>query len=318
AYLEHTFIVLCLTDYECPDKPVFHPSRLVVRRDDPADATCLCKSPCDGESSHLEVSLGQTFKQENGTKLLWKVDKMTRWETSPICFYDHEDLKQCCSRLAVTVYQPPDLVSINYLNHTGPLTEGHVYTLQCTVENVAPVGSLSVMFYRGQEALGPSQSRNNSEKKPVTEIFTLNIKPTGEDQEGHYWCEAKLELGPEGPQIPPVEKSQNLTATVHCESHNETNTPQTFETSYNLELNCTAVGNPSPSYAWTLPPANPLLFNASILTINSIAFEDEGKYTCFASNKLGNLTVVFDVDVKSKFNLLSHLQMDEKLKEKAT
>uniref|UniRef100_A0A667W8B9 Ig-like domain-containing protein n=1 Tax=Myripristis murdjan TaxID=586833 RepID=A0A667W8B9_9TELE len=225
------FIVLCLTDYECPDKPVFHPSRLVVRRDDPADATCLCKSPCDGESSHLEVSLGQTFKQENGTKLLWKVDKMTRWETSPICFYDHEDLKQCCSRLAVTVYQPPDLVSINYLNHTGPLTEGHVYTLQCTVENVAPVGSLSVMFYRGQEALGPSQSRNNSEKKPVTEIFTLNIKPTGEDQEGHYWCEAKLELGPEGPQIPPVEKSQNLTATVHCESHNETNTPQTFETS---------------------------------------------------------------------------------------
>lgn len=98
------------------------------------------------------------------------------------------------------------------------------YTLECTVQNVAPVENLTVTFYRGQTALSQVQSNTNKEeKKPVTQNFTLNIKTSKEDDGVQYWCEAKLELEI---QLPPVVRSQNITATVYCESDNKINTPQ--------------------------------------------------------------------------------------------
>uniref|UniRef100_A0A4W6CJT5 Ig-like domain-containing protein n=1 Tax=Lates calcarifer TaxID=8187 RepID=A0A4W6CJT5_LATCA len=96
--------------------------------------------------------------------------------------------------------EPPDNVSISFRDHSGPLLEGHQYTLQCEVHNVAPVENLIVTFYRGQTAL-------------VTEIFTLNINTRKEDDGVQYWCEARL--GPEGPQPPLVVMSEKFSATVN-------------------------------------------------------------------------------------------------------
>lgn len=104
------------------------------------------------------------------------------------------------------------------------MLEGRQYTLQCTVEHVAPVKDLRVTFYRGQTALGQPQSINSTGTKPVTQIFSVDISPGRGEDGAQYWCEAKLELGPEGPKLPPVETSQNITATVHCESEQTTST----------------------------------------------------------------------------------------------
>uniref|UniRef100_A0A4W6DLR4 Ig-like domain-containing protein n=1 Tax=Lates calcarifer TaxID=8187 RepID=A0A4W6DLR4_LATCA len=273
------FNVFFFTDENCEDKPVFTPSRLVVKNNDPTSATCSVKNVYDIFS--LEKSLGNHTR--NATEILWKVQKMTEWEMSPMCYYELAD-HQCCSKLPITVYKPPDSVSFSFRNHSGPLLEGHQYTLQCEVHNVAPVENLIVTFYRGQTALGQLQS-NNTEKKPVTEIFTLNINTSKEDDGVQYWCEAKLELGPEGPQ-PPIVLS----------SH------QRIQGSP-LQLNCTAVGNPSPSYTWMLPPSSLLPSNSNVLTIKSVASEHGGQYTCEVSNKVGNVTVMFHVDVEGKCEL---------------
>lgn len=120
--------------------------------------------------------------------------------------------------------EPPQKVSISFVNLTGPMLEGRQYTLQCTVEHVAPVKDLRVTFYRGQTALGQPQSINSTGTKPVTQNFSVDISPGREEDGAQYWCEAKLELGPEGPKLPPVETSQNITATVHCESEQTTST----------------------------------------------------------------------------------------------
>ena len=119
--------------------------------------------------------------------------------------------------------EPPKTVSLSFLNHAGPMFAGRLYKLQCNVQEVAPVGNLNVAFYRGQTELHRLQS-NNPEKTPVTETFTMDIFPSKEDYGEQYWCEAKLDLGAEGLQPPPVMESEKLTAIVYCESDNKMDT----------------------------------------------------------------------------------------------
>ncbi|TKS69423.1 Intercellular adhesion molecule 1 [Collichthys lucidus] len=214
---EITTFTVCLADRHCADKPVFTPSRLVVKYGDPVAANCsVCEDCLD--LFGLETPLGKQNK--TGTTISWKAPKMTEWDSTPLCHYTIKDSDdQCCSDLPVTVYQPPDYVLISFKNHFGPMFEGHNYTLLCEVQKVAPIKNLTVTFYKGQTALEQQQS-NESNKKPVTRTFNLVITPREEDDIAQYWCEAKLELGPEGPQPPPVVISQKITASVHCESDN--------------------------------------------------------------------------------------------------
>uniref|UniRef100_A0A4W6BRD0 Ig-like domain-containing protein n=1 Tax=Lates calcarifer TaxID=8187 RepID=A0A4W6BRD0_LATCA len=203
----HSVYCLSFADEYCPDKPVFNPSRLVVKYGDPVSVTCSIRQSYQDYFFGLVDFMGNHTK--NGTTILWEVQRMTEWRTLTTCCHINATDYCCCSKLPVTVYKPPDNVSISFRDHSGPLLEGHQYTLQCEVHNVAPVENLTVTFYRGQTALGQLQS-NNIEKKPVTEILTLSINTRKEDDGVQYWCEAKLELGSEGPQPPPVVTSEKF------------------------------------------------------------------------------------------------------------
>uniref|UniRef100_A0A671TRU3 Hsp90 co-chaperone Cdc37-like n=1 Tax=Sparus aurata TaxID=8175 RepID=A0A671TRU3_SPAAU len=186
------------------------------------------------------------------------------------------------------------------------MSEGQIITLKCSVQNVAPVENLRVTFYSGQRQLGQKQS-NSRGRRPVSEMFELNFTPTKEDDGGEFWCEAELLLGSDGPQPPPVEKSQNFPATVFYEPYlsGASHPSPTVLTEGNpLQLNCSAVGNPSPTYTWT-GPSGVSPTKSSILIIDSTTTEDKGQYTCFVHNNQGNVTVKFDVDVKREFEVLS-------------
>ncbi|XP_023257029.1 vascular cell adhesion protein 1-like [Seriola lalandi dorsalis] len=286
-------------DPSCAEKPEFTPSRLVVKYGDATSARCSVCESCSKNIYNLERALGS--HTINGTTIVWKVEKMTEWDTNTMCYFTNDTTNhQCCTTLPITVYKPPDRVSISFLNHTGPMFMGHDYALQCEVQNVAPVEKLSVTFYRGQTALTQLQS-NNTHKKPVTEIFSLSITPRKEDNGVQYWCEAKLELGPEGPELPPLVTSQRTTATVFYKPHLETSDPETVTITegQRLQLNCTSVGNPSPSYTWKIPPASPSPWNSSVITIESVTFEHGGWYTCDVRNSVGKITVMYNVDVKA-------------------
>lgn len=109
-------------------------------------------------------------------------------------------------------------MSIRFINHTGPLSEGKEYILECTVQNVAPVQNLVVTFYKGQTVL-KHDNINEQEKKPMNPSFTWIVNSTKEDNGVQYWCDAKLEL--EMTPSAPLVTSQNITATVYCESKKE-------------------------------------------------------------------------------------------------
>ncbi|XP_062243701.1 B-cell receptor CD22-like [Platichthys flesus] len=292
------FRVSCC-DYNCANRTVFSPSRLVVRHGDPTSATCsLCPS-CPDDIFDVEKSVGSNVK--NGKTITWTVEKMMEWKTTPKCFYTTKTNIQCCTPLNVMVYKTPDLVSISFLNHSGPLFESRNYTLQCEVQNVAPIRSVHVTFFRGQTELGQKRPLSKPQEKPVTEVFSLSISTTEEDDGAQYWCQVKLELGPDGPQTPPMVASKHVIATVHYKPKQLVPSPPdviTLTQGDLLELDCTAVGNPSPSYTWTslaegVPPSN-----SSILTIQSVASGHEGLYTCSVSNDMGTNTVMFRVHVK--------------------
>ncbi|CAK6972754.1 vascular cell adhesion protein 1-like [Scomber scombrus] len=282
-------------DENCAEKPVFTPSRLVVKYGDPTSATCLvCQHNCTSDIFGLEHAVGYT--EENGTTISWKVDSLTEWDTYPMCYYNDDDDNQCITRLPITVYQPPKNVHLSFINHSGPMFAGHQYTLQCTVQEVAPIGYLNVTFYRGQTELQRRQS-NSTTMEPVNETFTMNINPSKDDG-GLYWCEAELDLGAEGPQPPPVVTSQNITATVYYKpqlkgsSHPD---PITVIAGSPLHLNCSSEGNPSPSYTWRLPSASRHLFSGDTLNIKSVTSVDGGQYMCLVQNAAGNVTVMFTV-----------------------
>uniref|UniRef100_A0A8C4ICM3 Ig-like domain-containing protein n=1 Tax=Dicentrarchus labrax TaxID=13489 RepID=A0A8C4ICM3_DICLA len=294
-------------DENCAEKPVFSPSRLVVKFGDPSSTMCTVCEQCT-TAFGLVSSSGENT--ENGTTITWQADSVTEWELPLLCYYEkyindpNQEFDQCCTPLHVTVYKPPDNVSISFVNHTGPMYEGRQYTLQCTVQDVAPVENLTVTFYRGQTVLGQLQSNYHTRRKPMTEIFTLNISPSKYDDGVQYWCEAKLELGPEGPQPPSVVKSQNITAAVYYKPQLQVSSPPELITVLegdSLKLDCSAVGNPSPSYSWTLPSNSQPPSTDSVLTINSTTSEDKGLYSCYVSNKEGYLTLEFNVNVKVSY-----------------
>uniref|UniRef100_A0A3Q3LJ51 Ig-like domain-containing protein n=1 Tax=Mastacembelus armatus TaxID=205130 RepID=A0A3Q3LJ51_9TELE len=254
----------------------------------PTSASCsICQHGCRYGNPGLEKPIGTHTR--NGTTFFWRVNRMSEWDISIICHYeDLETQKQCCGTLPITVYKPPDTVSIS-VNHNGLMVEGRQYTLQCTVQDVAPVGNLTVTFYRRQTSLVQIRS-NKTTKTPVTETFTLKISPSKDDDGAQYWCEAKLQLGPEAPQDLPVMVSQNLTATVYYKPQfaNTLHPHQITVTEGNpLHLNCSAVGNPRPSYSWVLPLNRSPSISNSVLTINSVTIADNGQYNCSVRNTEG-------------------------------
>ncbi|XP_076584496.1 intercellular adhesion molecule 1-like [Chaetodon auriga] len=263
------------------------PPALVVRFGDPATANCSVQRTGFSVLG-WEVSLAAP-EVTMDCFLVWSVDRMSEWSIKPMCYALSEQGGQCHINLPLTVYKPPDNVSISFVNHTGPMLEGHQYTLQCTVQDVAPVENLIVTFYKGQTALGPQQSKNNTKQKtPVTEIFTLNITPSKEDDGVQYWCEAKLELGPEGPRLPPVVMSPELNASILFGP--QLVCPTKLQVREGESLSCEVRGNPQPLVTW--------FRDGQVVALPTRSSRKHaGKYTVLAKGLLEQKNFTVEVEV---------------------
>lgn len=77
-------------------------------------------------------------------------------------------------------------------------------------------------------------------------------------------------------------------------------------TSY--QLNCSATGDPDPTYKWTRNgkpnvPNSATTLNSSLLKIDPVTIENEGIYTCTVQNIQGNASSTAKITVYGKLTL---------------
>lgn len=190
------------------------PAELMVRFGDSVSVNCF---------NSQEAWLGWEGLQEPvdpvmGASLPWTEESLSSWDMEPKC-YALTEVGQCALNVSLTVYQPPEAVSLSFRDQGAeveelPLVEDHLYSLHCEVEAVAPARLLTVTFYRNRTELG-SRRGQSPLKTPVNQSLSLDYTVSREDHGAHFYCEARLELGTGGPQPPLVVSSHNITATVH-------------------------------------------------------------------------------------------------------
>ncbi|XP_030646271.1 intercellular adhesion molecule 5-like [Chanos chanos] len=263
-----------------------HPPKVVVRFGDPVSVNCSTSTKHYGMG--WEAPVGGVNMRDDVNVITWTVPALTDWDKAPICFINTDD-GQHNKTLSVIVYKTPDSVSISYVNHTGPVMEKTQYELQCDIKNIAPLQYLSVRWYKGQ-TLVDSQTFTDDSKTPVSVPVPLLITPSRADDGAQYRCEAELDLGAEGPQPPPVVKSETLNMTVHYAS--EIDCPLEYEVREQEEVNisCTAVGSPTPEISWSKD-------GKRVDRPKHLSRENGGSFTISATNKHGTKEHVLKINV---------------------
>ncbi|TTP27307.1 hypothetical protein Baya_16051 [Bagarius yarrelli] len=173
--------------------------------------------------------------------------------------------------------------------------EGDNCLLQCNVQNVAPVQYLELTLYRQKfRQPFPVWHLNFNEfiTTPVNKSIDILVHSSRNDDGAQYWCEAKLKLGPEGPQPLPVFKSQPLNIAIHYKPMflNDTEILEAGEEE--LTLKCFASANPPSVYIWTGRSLEREV-KSSLLSVSY-----PGNYTCIASNPHGKAKKLFIIKPK--------------------
>ncbi|XP_057700065.1 vascular cell adhesion protein 1-like [Corythoichthys intestinalis] len=295
------FYMFANCDGNCADKPVFSPPRLFVEFGSSASATCyVCRHACLNKHSSLEKSIGR--KEQNGTTILWTVDKMDRWPTNPLCYYNIGNKSQCSSVLHLTVYQSPTKVELSFRSKNETMVEGQQYTAECYVEKVAPVKLLTVTIYQGSNVLRQHHLQKNTEKKPTNITVTADFNATKEMDRANFWCAGQLDVEPRKKTT----KSDFVTPTVFYKPQFNGTSSGTITLTVGdpLHLNCSAEGNPTPSVTWNISSTAITTFEGDVLSVDSVTTEHTGQYICSANNTVGRTIAEFNVDIQVNYKII--------------
>lgn len=262
------------------------PPEIFVRYGGPAEVNCTSNTAINGIGWEASVG-GRSL--EISTSITWKVENLKEWNIKPVCFVNLLDSSQCEVGPSVTLYQPPDFVSISAVAQ-GPMVEGKEYQLKCDIHNVASV-QLKVNWYNGSQIVFTDVKRE-TDTIPTSVSTYYTVTPGSGDHGSVFRCEAELMLGPNAPEILPV-ISNNFTAVVHYKPFFKG-----FPTHYTAVENFSVSdlpfqinGNPEPHVNWYHrgTPVNPheLLGKA-----------DSGMYTAEADNDYGTTNVSVTISIE--------------------
>uniref|UniRef100_A0A8C6NNJ7 Ig-like domain-containing protein n=1 Tax=Nothobranchius furzeri TaxID=105023 RepID=A0A8C6NNJ7_NOTFU len=169
------------------------PIKAVVKHGDPGSVNC---STSDGTSKELgwEASQGGTRKS-NATDLPWEVVSVTNWGMKPICYITNTD---CQKTVDLVIYTFPESISFRSNESNDEMTEHKAHTFICDIFNIAPVQNLTVQWYK-DDAVIHTAILNDETMEPTNLSPAFTFIPTRADRHVRFRCEARMDLGPEGP-----------------------------------------------------------------------------------------------------------------------
>ncbi|KAM7371810.1 hypothetical protein PAMP_009020 [Pampus punctatissimus] len=181
------------------------PPSIVVRYGDSFTANCSSLNHEGGLG--WESPFGGTGLREGVSSVLLEVKSVKVWDIEPSCFFTGQD-KQCLQGLPVTIYKMADSVSMSL--PMGPMVEGKTYRMQCDIANVAPAKYLYVYWHKGNQIIHTESFENKSSPSPVTVSSVHNMIVHRDDIGAQIWCEAKLNFGKSGPDLPALESKSDM------------------------------------------------------------------------------------------------------------
>ncbi|XP_069004947.1 vascular cell adhesion protein 1 [Embiotoca jacksoni] len=234
----------------------------------------------------------QSFDTKKNEGVVSKLVELSDWNLKFECKVKLNDSLECSKELKVTVYKNPEVLL--FVKHTDAAAEETQYDLQCDVSNVAPVQNLNVRWYKNNKNIRNDSFKSTTET-PENKSFVLVVNISRIENVAPLRCEAQLDFGPDGPQLPVISQTLNISSYYAPEfnTKNETDEIVVYK-GENITLTCEAEGNPAPVIHWSGDGLN-IPEDSNNLTITRI--NASSNYTCTASNYLGNITKQIRVHV---------------------
>ncbi|XP_032443245.1 hemicentin-2-like [Xiphophorus hellerii] len=292
---------------ECPIE--IHPDSMVLQYQSSGQS-----ANCKAQTNNSDNNAYWLIRQKNGTNkkenISWTPNTHEDWDPSPVCHASFLGIGWCNKTLHYILYKQPENVSVSEtVNNSASSEEGSSMTLECKIAKVAPAEHLRVrwLWQRGNETIEPdsvgidskSECSFPEDKSPVMVVCTMNITLNRTLHGIQVKCEAELNLGPKGPQPPPLMTSDPFTLSVlYKPTINTTKLPELVPviSGYKEELVCEADGNPAPKITWNYTSATAFLGSNGTLIVN-----EEGSYICIANNSLTTDTREVKVILKEDY-----------------
>ncbi|KAL2086507.1 hypothetical protein ACEWY4_017566 [Coilia grayii] len=278
-------------------RPRVNPTSLLVRYGDPASATC--STPFHVDLIGWEAAVGA--KEEPQTQqLVWGVTSVSNWSLGDgvTCFTSSEEHGRCETHLPITIYKIPNRVTMSLLYPPeAPLIEGRIYTLDCEIQNVVPLSSLSIRWFKGDEELDISQKSRFLKRTLDKANVRTDINASREDHEASYSCAAHLDLNTTEP-IPDTRSNSIQWKVLYKPRVLNASGDVFLCTKDKMELTCLGEANPMPSYQWRHQGVALAGENETTLVIESVNGSHNGLYECLIRNTEGDVTVSIRVSVK--------------------
>ncbi|XP_072225669.1 vascular cell adhesion protein 1-like [Leuresthes tenuis] len=271
------------------------PPHVIVRFGGSVSANCSTSSCSELEGMGWESPLGGQGLTRGVSSLPFHIAKVDVWDVYSQCFITMKNSEQKLENLDVTVYKMPEIVSMP--QPVDEMVEGEWYPIHCDIIDVAPVKYLFVLFHKGNEIIS-NQTFDGVSKTPVNRSSDYKLKVHRNDDGNEIWCEAQLNLWPaEQPSLTMRSRSHGINVLyppTFTEPENETLEVPANE---KITLNCTATGNPVPTYRWRFSHSSQEMINIQNVEkpVLMPSFQIKGTYSCTASNKQGSTTKYFTV-----------------------
>lgn len=276
-------------------------SAVVVRFGDPLTVNCSTSEDVF-QVMGWEVPVGNSSTSQGTVKFVtWSVASLKMWSIQPKCYITVDDDQQCGKKLEVTVYKLPDSVSIFAPHLAGVMEAGRSYQLQCDVRDVATVRNLSVVWYRGSEVIH-NETRDSVVATPRNESFHVTVTPQKDDQGVRFLCQVEMKGISSLSKRSPIITSEPYNMVVHYPPSFFSPLPETLDPVVDEEpvLNCSADGNPPPTYHWWSSAGLPEAMTGNNSVLRTSSPLPPGTYNCTASNPLASVTKVFIVLPRSQ------------------